>query len=389
MDEDLLNQQVNRKEARLISSYRMSNEYENIRSLINELNSRETVSFKPMMKILSSETEPNVMVISYQDDYLHLVFKSQVDGTFNEVLHETVVGLFGINQLQSPFFAKVLSGSYPSLCPKLITKETSKNCAFVVYEFISGKTLHDWLNIHHYILSDTIGRDLLLIVKDIIHALHYANKTVDFTHYDLHLQNIIITESSRKYIPVIIDYGSSHIKYEGEDYGRTLIEGQIYNREMWYHDIFKVLMAVCYHLDPQVVRLLLIIERMNLVKNSMQLSNKEYNLKTKISKDITDDNLEQMKSEIKELSNRINDINLRLEEINNLEQTKSGSIVNVIPFILGMLSFFITDINTNYIRWYQQNVSSYFAPVDLLPEQNFGTFDEFVSYSDAIIDRNI
>src|SRR5690606_10476371 len=77
-----------------------------------------------------------------------------------------------------------------------------------------------------------------------------------FTHYDLHLLNIIVKkdphiihlpngrEIETRYSPVIIDYGSVHVKIDGIDYGRYLPEGYIENEEFWAHDVFKILSMV-------------------------------------------------------------------------------------------------------------------------------------------------
>ena len=80
--------------------------------------------------------------------------------------------------------------------------------------------------------------DFYFYLIQILLSLKHAYEIIDFTHYDLHTQNIIMYKQSDesfylkysspdgdiycysdKYIPKFIDYGFSHIKYENKHYG--------------------------------------------------------------------------------------------------------------------------------------------------------------------------
>lgn len=168
---------------------------------------------------------------------------------FNEVIHESFIGLFGISKLTDrtygKHFAKIIAAQIGETCPPSIKQFShySNPCSYVVYEYIPGLTLNKFLH-DSYRSTESLNSVYLQLIE----ALNYAYKTIDFTHYDLHLDNIIVTENNENPIPVIIDYGSSHIKHRDENFGREMIVGRIANHSLWAHDIIKVLMMSLLHL---------------------------------------------------------------------------------------------------------------------------------------------
>lgn len=195
-------------------------------------------------------------------------------------IHEYFVGAFGTNSLRSeiPNFAFVL-GIFECSPPyadsrayltDIFTKETIKDrpvltfCQntidcnqvnYLLYENIKGaKTLRE------FIISGCIFEQYLNVLVQIIFALDHAYRKIDFTHDDLHDENILIRELPEpifiafsyegktiyiytKYIAIIIDLGRSHIKYQGEHFGYSEIENGIYpDRSYPMFDVYKILM---------------------------------------------------------------------------------------------------------------------------------------------------
>lgn len=106
------------------------------------------------------------------------------------------------------------------MCHKNVLNITNDTIQPVIYEYIPGVTLLEALK------TITVN-EFKAIILQILLALYDAYQAFQFTHYDLHLDNIIIinrTEFNHPVIfrnqlllysnllPVIIDYGSSHIK---------------------------------------------------------------------------------------------------------------------------------------------------------------------------------
>lgn len=152
---------------------------------------------------------------------------------FNPLIHEAFVGWFGTNQLQSKHFSPVLGFQRG---PALSGHPDAQGYC-VAYKYIRGETLHRYL-------KTASPAQIKLILKQLGHALHHAWTALDFTHYDLHLRNIIVTEDAGEPIPVLIDYGVAHIRYGTLEYGCRIRSAHIYNRSMWFYDWFKILMSL-------------------------------------------------------------------------------------------------------------------------------------------------
>jgi len=189
-------------------------------------------------KIQESRSQA-ISVMKRTLDDRQVIIKSGIIGKmkhFNEIIHEAFVGLHGINKLQSPNFVRILGMNIATNCNDVYPNES---CSYLISEYIHGPALEDYLE----------GADPEVFKKvllDIIEALYLAYKKLDFTHYDLHLRNIIVTYGD---IPVIIDYGTSHIKYHGQSFGQTWQTFGIANRSNWAYDVFKLIINLVVLLD--------------------------------------------------------------------------------------------------------------------------------------------
>jgi hypothetical protein len=164
----------------------------------------------------------------------------------NEHMHETYIGLKCINSLsiECPNFAYIF-GAYE--------KNKTQN---VVVEYIDGITLDEYLTSKNFDF-----KTFLSILLQISAALYLAQQKCAFVHYDLAPWNIMIKklEKEEKFeyvldmkhillfktdiIPVIIDFGKSHVVYEDMHYGFT----QMYKTSR-IHDIITVLSNCLYTL---------------------------------------------------------------------------------------------------------------------------------------------
>jgi len=186
------------------------------------------------------------------------IMKLQQPSAFNDenLLHEIVVGLI-LNNMRTylPCFMHTYGGifcgypenldlqisDYSSLC------DSNDIHTVLITENIQGNlTMNDFINDTNYTEEDKV-KALLMIAF----SLNEANKNYSFNHGDLHSKNIMIRTLSNerdfdfiytsdignysltirtRYVPVIIDYGRSSIKYEG--YVLTPIEEAANNREI-------------------------------------------------------------------------------------------------------------------------------------------------------------
>ena len=179
------------------------------------------------------------------------IVKSPQDAQNPTLLHEYIVGVYGLNQVRQviPNFAYVLGGFRCSM--PVVDDETNKVSAwcnnnkypidYVVYEnVVPSETMKDW------VAKSCNFKDWLTYYLQILYATQIAADAIDYTHYDLHDENVLrrqISDSSDSFaipyktergieylmtnaVATIIDYGLAHIKYQGIDFG-------VYDRLAW------------------------------------------------------------------------------------------------------------------------------------------------------------
>lgn len=238
------------------------------------LNNRIRQYIHNLRQIGNPSAEGYAMLADFENANDMFVIKVSRDPTDDKLIHELIVGLYGTNRLRSyvPNFSYVYGGF--KCLPPIINQETKEVATwclnnnnavnYVVYENIAPS-----VTLAKYLETCT-GREFLIIYMQIIYALILA-KLIDFTHYDLHYENILVrtvshdstqssspnfqiaynTERGAEYITAqvvatFIDYGFSHITIPetGEHFGRSgFIKYSIYPDKSWImHDLYKLLM---------------------------------------------------------------------------------------------------------------------------------------------------
>lgn len=229
-----------------------------------------------LRRIGAESVEGYAMVAGVENANDVFIVKAPRSTENDELQHELFVGMFGLNQLRAvvPNFAYVLGGFRCS--PPMIDTDTKEVVAFcnndrfnvnyVLYENITPA-----VTFREYVATCT-PQQFLNKYLQILYALHVAWQTCQFTHYDLHDENVLVrdvsaaaknlgawsdrgfyipyqTERGQEYIltdavSTVIDFGIAHIKYNGQHYG-------VYNRLAWgvfprrsfpMHDAYKLLL---------------------------------------------------------------------------------------------------------------------------------------------------
>ncbi len=101
---------------------------------------------------------------------------------------------------------------------------------------------------------------IISILKQIVYTIHDTYQELEFTHYDLHDENLLIqfldkeitVEYSREIITtdvlvILIDLEFSHVGVSTgteREFGVDYPPFNIYNRKFWLHDIFKIFMSM-------------------------------------------------------------------------------------------------------------------------------------------------
>jgi len=209
------------------------------------------------------------------------VDKVSRDPSNDTLVHELVVGLYGTNKLRQyiPNFSYIYGGlkcSPPLIDP--LTKKVIYSCLnnnnlvnYVLYENVAPA-----IDISKYVRTCSVSQFLNVFMQT-LYSLRLANKLIDYTHYDLHAENLLIrepkldkgkifqipyeTENGLEYlrtnvISTFIDYGYSHIKTEDiiDEKNGIIFKGQHFgvhgrehlsifpNRSWIIYDAYRLLM---------------------------------------------------------------------------------------------------------------------------------------------------
>lgn len=192
------------------------------------------------LRYLSGNTSGgNVMFASLKNQSRELfVLKSPKSlSDHDDLIHEIFVGFYGTNQLRKliPNFAYVygyISCSLPFIKNDKVSAwcdPNLRNVTYAIYENIVSD-----ISSTKYMKSITV-KEFFIYLLQILYSLKIAYEAIDFTHYDLHSNNVIIKKLNGKrcikygdeiyietdIVATIIDYGRSHIKYNGVDFGHV------------------------------------------------------------------------------------------------------------------------------------------------------------------------
>jgi len=199
-----------------------------------------------------------------QYDFKDFSFLIKSSKKRNEITHECFTGLYSINKLSkfSPNFSYTF-GYYQY-----------KNKYYKISEYIKGQTLKEYINSDNFNLHE-----YFLILVQIALSLHISQQKYCFVHYDLTPWNIVLKvfdkpvdlyynidlnkvyKISTKIIPVIIDYGKSHVVYKKFHYGFT----KLY-KSSTIQDLLSILITSLYEISTRKLNV-------NETKEIIKLSN--------------------------------------------------------------------------------------------------------------------
>lgn len=187
----------------------------------------------------------------------------------DQILKEALIGTT-INSLNSPNFSHTI-GYRQSDCRTGDEYVDMHPCIELYLRFVPGPTLHKFIQTASYLqIKD--------ILKKLIKAHYLAYKNFDFTHYDLHTENVIITTYETELIPVIIDFGVSHIKIKRQNIGTVSEVSKSYNKGIWYVDIYRIIGLIFITTDFMATRFMAdtLLEEFELYKNEEKLEELDF-----------------------------------------------------------------------------------------------------------------
>tara|TARA_R110001632_G_scaffold1280_1_gene5125 strand:- start:4429 stop:6141 length:1713 start_codon:yes stop_codon:yes gene_type:complete len=229
--------------------------------------------FRNMRKIGSESSNGHAVMVALGKSKKAFIIKVPMKKSEDELFHEYFIGVSCLNNLRKiiPNFAYIF-GAYKCLPPVINPdKSVSSWCEtnnmksdyvnYVIYENISGLSFRDSV-------KDCSLTEFFSWYIQILYAIQIASDRCDYTHYDLHDENVILknwhdifmipyqdingktvyVKSNR--ISTMIDYGMSHVKVNDEDFGLHHMEGWgIYqDKSRPLYDAYKLLGFTLYNM---------------------------------------------------------------------------------------------------------------------------------------------
>lgn len=248
-------QNISNYQIKKFSSFGVNNGYDllNILCLFQQINLhiKKTHTYKPFVQFINSIrsidkddcVQSNVYLARMFQDTI-FILKESIDKRHNiDILREFFIGMYYVNTLKFiiPNFLFTYSFfkcSHPTIennkvVLKKFCKSNKRTNNYILYEHIKGNTFANELENNRITLFQF--KNLLV---QLLLALEIAQNKIGFCHYDLHLENIMITPNkssyscnindknykihSNKYILTIIDYGNSSVKYRYKNKNRYI-----------------------------------------------------------------------------------------------------------------------------------------------------------------------
>jgi hypothetical protein len=195
------------------------------------------------IKPFGSRSKQGVVTKSLIFDKFHIVIKRSKSSKFDEITYRDFCVGINLNKIlnEAPFFVRTL-GCFQH-----------KNQFHIATEFIDGINLKDFIqskknNFSHF----------LNIFFQILLGLEVAQNKLNFAHYDLHTDNIILVPQNNtfevflhgynyiiknNYKPVMIDFGLSSVHSKNQTLGQKSLESKgIYNHLSPGYDIYVFLL---------------------------------------------------------------------------------------------------------------------------------------------------
>lgn len=242
------------------------------------MNERIRNYIKNLKQIGAESAEGYAMLADLKNAKDFFIIKTARNPQTDLLLHELIVGLFGANKMRKyiPNFMYTFGGFKCS--PPLINPANKKVVTWCLnnenpVNYVVLENITNAVPFGNYIKSCTVPQFLNIFMQT-MYALKLGVKICDFTHYDLHTDNILVrtvsstpfqvaypTENGEEYITtdkigVIIDYGFSQIRIgdvissqgvkllRSRNVGRNnMLPYSIFPYRSWFmFDVYKLLM---------------------------------------------------------------------------------------------------------------------------------------------------
>ena len=299
-------------------NYSLLKGFQYITNMILTYNKQNINNLSELKKISKNNNEivifdnKNTKILQY--DFKNCNFLIKYSKKRKEIIHESFTGLYCINKLSkySPNFSYTF-GYYQY-----------NNKYYKVSEYIKGQTLKEYINSDNFKFNEYIS-----ILLQIALSLHIAQKKYCFVHYDLTPWNIILKVLDKpvdlyyninpykvykiktNIIPVIIDYGKSHVVYKNFHYGFVKLF-----KTSTIQDLLSILLTSLYEITNKKLN---VNESIEIIKLSNFFTGTKYKYKRFIFEDLGIQKLKYFLKNSKKYSEMLESDKYNLENLTPID----------------------------------------------------------------------
>jgi tRNA A-37 threonylcarbamoyl transferase component Bud32 len=325
-----------------------------------ELNPNYYHQLSSLVRIPNVDDDSNVYFVG--EDIVLKYVTGEDEGTVEDFYREIIVGL-EVNRLQSPNFIQTVGFVTSDECLVPGLTDPGATCIYLYLERIRGPTLAEYITVASY-------QNVVTVLLDLVKAYLPAYKYLGFTHYDLHLRNIMVKTVDGKDIPVFIDFGAAHISLPHGDLGvRSILSARYNDRSMWTQDFFKVFGMLWTHTSLDLLNVLL----KRVVLNVCEITGSKLRKGEKFLAFV-----ERMVKSRKQIP--LNLVNYITELKSDIDKLSTDRMQALNQFAFEVLKYFNPDLS---IRWLLEywDLDPYWGsyPTPLGEREAFEPFLEYVS----------
>ena len=339
---------------------------------------------------------------SYIFMYRDILLKFAIPGIndIDSFQREIIIGL-EINKLNNPGFVRTIGYYEDPNCkiPILDTQLQQQPCIYLYLEKISGPTMKKFIKTASLLQFKNV-------MSKLVHNYKVALDLCNYTHYDFHLSNLIISTVGEELMPVIIDFEASHISFLNGDIGEDFTEvGRYPNESNWIYDFFKFL-GFCWIETNEAYIINNIVEAYENKKEQaienigevyriyyMQRFNKDLDDHVPIEETIfeyidraaaeqTGENREQHKENILAWKEHINKAKADIQTAKDLFQANRDNMQSINDHCIRLLTYFHADVSDEWLLNYHNHLDRYFS--SWRTEEGYASkFDDFILYCDS------
>jgi hypothetical protein len=167
------------------------------------LNNRIRTYLHNLRQVGPETAEGYMMIADFENAKDMFMIETARSPVNDPLLHKLIVTLYGTNKLrdQIPNFVYYYGGFKCS--PPLIDPETKQVVTWCLHDdnpvnYVLLENIGPVITMSKYIETCT-GTEFVNVYMQVLYALRFALKEIDFTHYDLHYENVVLREPHLKH----------------------------------------------------------------------------------------------------------------------------------------------------------------------------------------------